>query len=268
MTGRHRLDPDVAASFGVSADAVQLSGGEGRTFRCGNIVLRRESDPEEAAWIADLFSRIEANGFRIPRPVPAGGGGWMGPGGWSAWTYVEGRPATLAESRQVAQAVDAFHAALAHEPCPGHLARRDLPYDRADRWAWDDVPTEVDERLAEPLARLVALRRPLPDLRPQLIHGDLNPENVLIAAGLPPAIIDLAPYWRPAGFGAAVAAFWLGPYRDDAAVLDCFAHIEHLDQLLVRAGIRMLLSMQELGHLDRLADYRAAIEIVYRRAGG
>ena len=38
----------------------------------------------------------------------------------------------------------------------------------------------------------------------QMIHGDLL-GNVLFAEGEPPTIIDWAPYWRPAGLGAAIA---------------------------------------------------------------
>lgn len=262
------LDGAVAAAFGVDREAVLLAGGEGRTYRAGDVVLRREDDPVEAAWVADLFNQIRPDGFRVPRPVQARDGGWIASGEWSAWAFVEGRPATRQDAPEVARAIDAFHAALASVPCPEHLARRDLPYDRADRWAWGELPPDAHPRLVEPLRRLAAVRRPLAGLRDQLIHGDLNPENVLVAPGLPPAIIDMAPYRRPAPFGAAVAAFWLGPWQSDESVLACFAHVPHLDQLLVRACIRMLLSMQELGYLHALERYRAAMDIICRRAGG
>jgi uncharacterized protein (TIGR02569 family) len=258
---------DAAAAFGMNARAaVLLPGGEGRTYRIGDIVLRREDDTEEANWIADLFNRIPENGFRVPRPVRTRDGGWLAPGGWSGWTFLEGHPVTRADAASLASATEMFHATIAHEPAPPHLIRRNLPYDRSDRAAWGELTLPVHEQLTAPLARLAAVCRPLPSLTAQIIHGDLNPENVLVAPGLPPAIIDIAPYWRPAGFALAIAAFWLGPYRGDAAVLDAFSRVEHLDQLLVRACTRMLYSLQEVGHLDHLHRYSAAVDIVCRRA--
>lgn len=51
-------------------------------------------------------------------------------------------------------------------------------------------------------------------------------------------MIDLAPYWRPPGFASAVvvadALVWGGA---DKAILDDVAHVEHLDQVLLRALI-------------------------------
>jgi hypothetical protein len=111
------------------------------------------------------------------------------------------------------------------------------------------------------------VRRPVDGFTAQLIHGDLNPENILIAPGQPPAIIDMAPYWRPAPFAAAIAAYWLGPFRGDASTLDGFRDVPYLDQLLVRAGLRMLLSAWQFGHVQDLERYRAATEIICLRAG-
>lgn len=45
----------------------------------------------------------------------------------------------------------------------------------------------------------LALGWQVPGLRDQVIHGDLNYHNILIAppgSGLPPAFIDMGPYWR------------------------------------------------------------------------
>jgi hypothetical protein len=71
----------------------------------------------------------------------------------------------------------------------------------------------------------------------QLVHGDLT-GNVLFAAGLPPAVIDFSPYWRPTGFASAVvvgdALLWEGA---DVSLLTAVAHVEDFPQLLVRALI-------------------------------
>jgi len=37
----------------------------------------------------------------------------------------------------------------------------------------------------------------------QIVHGDLA-GNVLFSDGLPPAIIDFSPFWRPVGYAEAI----------------------------------------------------------------
>jgi hypothetical protein len=231
------------------------------------VVLRREhsADQVEASWLAETLSQIDQSGFRVPRPLPVTGGGWLAPGGWSAWTFLEGRPATPADAVAIATAITTFHRGLAGISYPPHLRLRDSLYDRADRAAWEEGPAPiVSGPFTESIARLAALRRPLPRLRRQLIHGDLNPENVLIAPGLPPAVIDVAPYWRPPGLALAIAAYWLGPWRGED-VAPCFAQGRHFDQLLVRAGLRMLYSAALFGHVCEYDRYRMATAIICSR---
>jgi hypothetical protein len=68
-----------------------------------------------------------------------------------------------------------------------------------------------------------------------VIHGDLT-GNVLFAPGVAPAIIDLAPYWRPPAFASAIvvadALVWEGA---DATLLEAVAHVERFEQYLLRA---------------------------------
>lgn len=114
--------------------------------------------------------------------------------------------------------------------------------------------------------RLYDLRKPVPPQPDQLIHGDLNPSNFLVTPGAPPAIIDMAPYWRPAGFALAVMAFWLLYDRPSADVLRPFAHVEALDQLLVRAALRMLLTADSFGTTQNMGTYEAAVEVIAQLA--
>jgi fructosamine-3-kinase len=66
--------------------------------------------------------------------------------------------------------------------------------------------------LRGPVERLWKLLRPL-EQPSQLIHGDIS-GNILFATHLEPVVIDFSPYWRPAGFAAAVliadATVWEG----------------------------------------------------------
>jgi hypothetical protein len=138
-------------SFGLAGASVALPGGEGRTYRVGQVVLRRENEPDraEASWLAGLFAGLTPHGFRVPHPLPTVQGDWVSNDGWAAWTFLEGRPATRADVPDLVPAIEAFHAALVSVSYPAHLADRDSPYDRADRWAWSALPPHIDPPFAE-----------------------------------------------------------------------------------------------------------------------
>jgi hypothetical protein len=156
----------------------------------------------------------------------------------------------------VLPAIDAFHANLASVPRPRMLAERDSPYDRADRAAWGRLPRSISPLLSPYIDALRRVRKPLRlvELGSQLIHGDLNPDNILVVPNEPPTLIDLAAYWRPAGFAPAVLAYWIGAYRGDADVLARFTAIPKFDQLLVRAALRSVLIWHEFEQLGRSLD--------------
>ena len=79
------------------------------------------------------------------------------------------------------------------------------------------------------------------------MHGDLT-GNVLFADGLPPAVIDFAPYWRPPAFATAVvvgdALLWEGA---DETLLAAVEHVDAFPQFLLRALI-----------------YRAVVDAIFR----
>jgi uncharacterized protein (TIGR02569 family) len=251
----------VLAAFGVpGAVPVPLLGGQGTTWRAGDIVLKPAGAPHEARWVADLYSRLSGPGFRVPRPVRAAAGDWVAEGwvaeGWVAWQWVPGDPAgwsgvsprwpeLIAVSR-------AFLAALAGIPAPSWLGRDGTPWTVADQVAWGerDPGTVLEastllepagEQLRGQVRSLLAALRPV-DLPAQLVHGDLA-GNVLFADGEPPAVIDFAPYWRPAGLAIAVAAvdalLWS---RAHPAILGQLAGEPELDQLLARALVYRLVT--------------------------
>jgi uncharacterized protein (TIGR02569 family) len=248
----------IARSFEIEPPLVPLPGGEGRTYRAGQRIYRQESDPIEAGYIAQLYHTIQEDGFRVPKPIPTKQGGWITAEGWSAWSFVSGQPASKQDLPQVIEAVQAFHQALAQAPYPTYLRQRNSPYDRADQQAWGELPDEIDQTLAPFVRKLARRRRPVANLSPQLIHGDLNEENILVAPGLPPAIIDMTPYWRPAEFALAVLAYWLGPYRGDETVLPYFTHLPEFDQMLIRAGLRTILIRHQFSKLGRSLEGAAA----------
>jgi Ser/Thr protein kinase RdoA (MazF antagonist) len=245
----HQVQAEIAEAFTVRDSLSLLAGGEGRTYRAGDTVYRRETNVVEATFVADLYDNLDEQAFRVPKPQRTQQGAWVSARGWSAWSFVAGRPTTVTELPHVITALEAFHHALAPTARPGYLVHRDGPFDRADRAAWGTVPTTIDARLMLLVAALVNARRMDVHLPEQLIHGDLNEENILVAPGMAPAIIDMTPYWRPAAFALAVLAYWLGPYQGDMAILPLFAHVPAFPQMLVRVGLRTLLIVHEFGQL-------------------
>jgi uncharacterized protein (TIGR02569 family) len=266
-----RPGPEVLASFGASADPVPLPGGEGTTWRAGEVVLKPAGDPPVARWTADLYHELAIRrdpldlvgpvdpGFRVPRPLrtvagDGAAGDWVAQdplaGAWVAWEWLPGEPASWAGVSplwpRLIAASRAFHAALAGRPAPPWLGRDGSQWTVGDQVAWGErdpgsVLAAAPAPLAGQLRSLLAALRPV-RLPAQLIHGDLG-GNVLFAPGQPPAVIDFSPYWRPAGLALAVAAVdaltWSGA---DPAILGALADQPDLDQLLARAHVGRLVT--------------------------
>jgi uncharacterized protein (TIGR02569 family) len=230
----------VLAAFGVGAEPHRLPGGQGATWRAGDIVLK-PAEGENTLWRSALLADLPASpDFRIARPVRTAAGGWIC-AGWEAMRAVTGEP----DPRRVDDVVRAgalFHEAVAAVPCPPHLARRQDPWAYADRLAFDDQAT-APSPLLEPL---FAARRPV-DLPAQIVHGDLA-GNVLFADGLPPAVIDWSPYWRPPAWAAAVAVIdalcWHGAAP---SAIERWAHLPAWGQMLIRALIYRIATWHAAG---------------------
>ena len=255
--------PDgVLAAFGCDVAPMRLAGGQGGTWRSGEVILKPTDNPDEIAWLAGLPAQVEQAGFRIARCMPAASGAWV-VGGWFAQAAIAGDHAK-GRWREVLAACDAFHAAAAHLPRPAFLDARTDSWAVADRVAWQEAPLAPYPAVAPALSRLSAALTPV-DLPSQVIHGDFG-GNVLFAAGLAPGVIDIAPYWRPAGFAAAVvvvdAIVWEGAGPD---LLDAVAGIPQIGQLLLCAEFRRIMELD--GQLrqrgrDRLHDIQAHLPLV------
>jgi len=245
---------DVIAAFGGRGPAAALGGGQGRTFVAGDVVLKPVADVAEATWAAEVLGSVEEDGFRVARPLRGTGGAWV-VGGWTAFERVDGEHRTWGGPwPDVVEACGRFHAALASVARPPWLDRRRHHFAVADRMAWGEEAADLPSPVAEAVARLRALLRPVtaPD---QVVHGDFA-GNVLFADGLPPAVIDFSPYWRPAGYPTALtvvdAVLW---YGQDVSLTLRAAAVPELDQLLVR-GLLFRLAVDGLQVRDRAPGLR------------
>lgn len=256
----------VLSAFGAVDPPYPLDGGQGETWRSGEIVLKPAGDPVETAWRAEVLDGLEeTTDFRVARPVRARDGSWI-VDGWESWHVVVGKE-DHHRPDDVLRVAEAFHAAIAELPRPSFLDTRDDPWTHADRMAWDETDvTEVSgsDRAMPLLERLAGLRRPV-DLPAQPVHGDLL-GNVLFADDLPPAVIDWPVYYRPAAWAAAVvvvdALCW---YAASPDLLDRWSHLPEWSQMLVRALIYRLATDDALSGAQG-PDPRALD--AYRRVSG
>jgi uncharacterized protein (TIGR02569 family) len=261
----------VREAYGLVGSVHQLLGGSGdAAYRVGNVVVKRLvvtslENPHSltlAPWLAEQIAGIPEAGFRIPRPVASRDGTWVVGGDWMAWTFIEGRQASAEDVPAIIEAIRALHRALGRIPKHPLLDQNDSAWGVAHAHCWGDRPAWVHPVLEPWVDALYARLRPLPPMACQLIHGDLNHENIIVAPGLPPGFIDLTPFWAPVDFALAMFANWIGPRRDDPSVLRHFEGIPYFDQLLLRAAIRMLLIVSELGGVEEWESERRATEIV------
>jgi uncharacterized protein (TIGR02569 family) len=219
----------VLEAFGVDAEPEPLAGGRGTTWRCGDLVLKPlDTSADEVEWQGLLLGSIGCDGFRVSRLRGLHDG-------WCGWDFVAGEHRERAWPEVIAVG-ERFHAALAGLPRPTFIDRRTNHWAVGERVAWGELPAAEFEHVKH-LPRLVAALRPVDESASQLVHGDLT-GNVLFAEGLPPAVIDFSPYWRPPAFASAVvvgdAMLWEGA---DEGLLAAVAHVGDFPQFLLRALI-------------------------------
>jgi uncharacterized protein (TIGR02569 family) len=218
------------------------------------VVIKPVGCVPEHDWLCRVLTDWDSDTVRVPEPVPPEGTvtpGWS-VDGWGAHMFLEGRDVELLrELDAVKEASDAFHHAVKDLPRPEFMAHRDDPWAFGDRLAWQEAEPDGDDDTLEVVRLLTANLSPV--LAPeQVVHGDILP-NVLVADGLPPAVIDWPPYFRPAGTANAVAVTDAVTFRGaPLALLDDWATGEDWQQLLVRALLYRLGPTALFAARDRL----------------
>jgi uncharacterized protein (TIGR02569 family) len=242
--------PQVAARFGGTEPRVRLLGGRGGSWRAGSVVLKPVDRPVEMlAWERQVLADVPTTALRVAPPMLSVDGALV-VDGWYAAPFLEGdhRPRSWPE---IIRAGQRLHEAIRDARRPAFLSARTDPWSIADRVAWEELPLPDT---AGPIERRLAIaRRAVDTMHSQLIHGDLT-GNVLFADGLPPAIIDLSPYWRRPDFGSAIvvadAIVWEG---GGASLIAEIADSDDFGQLLIRALIYRIAA-------DRLTDAGREVE--------
>ena len=253
-----------AFNGGAPGSLVRLPGGQGGSWRAGDVVLKLAGPDSAAPWLGPALQDMPSNpGFRLARPLVSRRGTWTVQG-WEATEWLAGRhqPGRWRDAIAVSEA---FHHAVREHVLerPAAIASSNA-WGVGDRVAWrEEEPGPLHPLAAATLARLGALLgEPWTGPAAQLIHGDLGAGNILFAdeQGLAPAVLDISPYWRPAGFALAVlvadALAWEG--APPALGREFLARPGQPRQLLARAVAYRAVAAARLW---QSAPARAAAEI-------
>jgi uncharacterized protein (TIGR02569 family) len=234
---------DILASFGAITEPQCLTGGQGTTWISGSIILKPEHDAQSAHWIASIFDELpDQTEFRFARPIRAATGEWL-KDGWVAWSKLEGVDGVTGSYKEKFLACDAFHKAISSIPFAPFLKAGASPWSVADRFTWQEQYMVFHPKLQPLIDAIQILIEPV-SLPEQAIHGDML-GNFMFAEGLPPAVIDFSPSWRPAGFAKGVmiadAIAWEGAGADILGISD----EPFLHQLVLRGALRRVAEQQQ-----------------------
>lgn len=254
---------EILAAFGSNEQLILLTGGQGGTYKTGNIVLKPTINIIEAEWVANILNSLKNDKFRIAKPVKANNGQWAF-NNWIAFEFVSGQYINNRFEEIYKVSVD-FHESLKNIPRPDFFDTRNDPWAIADRMAWGELELPLYfEQTTKALTKLSEARKNI-HLPNQIIHGDIG-GNILFEDELPPAVIDFSPYYRPAGFASAITIIdslvWQGMSFDKISL---FKNIEELNQLLIRALIRRiceLVNIMEMQKTNCSNDITLHLEII------
>lgn len=209
----------VAGFAGEQAGAPEPAGHAwDNGWRIGGTVYSRAG--AHAGWSAKMREKLQVEGVRIARPVRSTDGRFV-LAGWKANGWIDGTPTRHRVDETVGAALRLADALTGLVGPPSDTIHDDDPFVRADRLAWEET-----DLLLEPL-----------DVPGQVGHADLLAATTYSGTQAP-AVTDLVPFstLRPHGYTAAlVIVDGLLADTVDEAVIDRFAHIPHLGQLLLRA---------------------------------
>lgn len=246
----------ICAAFDVG-EVRPLPGGQGATFTNGEVVLKPVLDEREAEWLAAVLDALpRLDDLRVMRPVGAVDGRWV-VGGWAAHEHLEGseRGGDWRAALDVSHRFHALVASVSWSP----VLDRNHAWAIGDALAWGECQLSVPAHFAA-FERLRSQQEPV-DETSQLVHGDLC-NNILFHDDLPPAVIDISPFWRPKRYADAITVIdsiaWFGA-RDDALVpfSDRVGRQLLIRAVLFRLGSALVLVADDE---DRLASEVAAYE--------
>ncbi|SFI88483.1 phosphotransferase enzyme family protein [Celeribacter neptunius] len=180
--------------WGIDAPLEPLSGGHRnavfRTSELSRDLVFKSTRRDEAQirWLSPVLGAAQAAGLSVAAPIPALDGRYVAEG-WTCEPLIEGRPFQPDELPQIAERIDAFHAATTSLPQrPGFAAAHDLlAMDSGGDVTLSALPVELAQLCRKAWQGLAGSDGP--DSPNGVIHGDLTAGN-LIHSETGPALLD------------------------------------------------------------------------------
>lgn len=248
---------NIAEAFGSKEAPVLLKGGQGTSYRSGNIILKPSEGTEIQNWTAETYeSLVESPEVRFPKPIKSIHGTWVCQG-YIALSFLEGEHVRGHYDKKLSASI-AFHKLLKGIPKPDFIGLGENSWSVGDLVAWDKLPFDYDQEFMDLYNQIKTNLKQL-DLPEQLVHGDLS-GNFLVHPTLPVAIIDYSHAWAPNGFAegimlADVIAWEHASTKD----LEVFKQIPNIDQFAWRGILRRITEQAE--HIKRFdKDKNQALE--------
>ena len=202
--------PDsIVKAFRGNGTPELLQGGQGGTYRAGNVVIKRCDDAKEMEGLSEVMNSVVQLGFRTARPIRSTSGRWV-VDNWQAFEFIAGQPGIAGREQEGFSGCRALHRALRKaypsNTCPQWLKHRQDFWHVCNEIAWgEQVPSTVmSPNAVSEIQPLYDRLQNIDELTPQITHGDPGGDNVLFHNSEPPAMIDIAPYWRPRGYSVAM----------------------------------------------------------------
>jgi Ser/Thr protein kinase RdoA (MazF antagonist) len=198
----------------------------------------------DGEWQTRLYERVSQAlnrlGLRQARLLRTTTGALISQSGRTVQEFLPGRVCpqpTRVQTGAVMRYIGAYHLALGRIPAPADL--------RADANSWvrvtspdyligtlpgllhrSGLPAESQRLVTRALGRLETRLPQLHALAPQLVHGDIGPDNVLMDGDQVLALIDFTPHYQPVLFAVATAVYWYHVHAQPT-----------LDPLAIRASL-------------------------------
>lgn len=260
--------PEVIQAFGGQGQVKKLPGGEGQSFKVGNLVFKPVENAAQSRWIAQTLSNIKSHAFRLSHPVTSNHGDIIHQG-WQVFEYLEGK-AVKGRWEEKISISRKIHQKLTHIHKPKFIGHRKNLWEKADLAVWQEVPLIFDSQLRHITDRLTSMLQPL-NTTNQLIHGDMT-GNFLFHTFLPPAVIDFSPYWRPKEYPTAIiivdAIVW---EQAEDSLMNALVNTPDNNQLLLRAALwrikttELFSQIYKTNPLKEINQYRHFCDLITSR---
>jgi uncharacterized protein (TIGR02569 family) len=189
MAKTDSVPSEVLKAFKCSGDPQKLEGGQGSSYRVGELVLKPVDDVARYEWVAELLTKIRSSEIRIAMPQRTELREFTHLG-WGATRYEPGEATHGRWSEKLAVCRELHSSLRRVQMAP--LPPGSDPWTRAHQITWQEVemPQDIRPETQHLLAPLFQAYDPMTRSR-RVIHSDMC-GNILFAAGLKPLVIDFS----------------------------------------------------------------------------